>query len=92
MKPRPSRDYRLLLRLASSLLAIPTQVIILHAKKRQRFAGHVGTGSIRLGLARHGVFFSQLRLLLLRIESGIDVSESDWLNLAKLLRTNAAKA
>ena len=36
-----------------------------------------------VGLSRHGVFFSQLRLFLLRLERGLDVSESDWLNLAE---------
>ena len=45
-----------------------------------------------VGLTRYGVFFSQLRLFLARIERGFEVSESDWLNLAEYALNPGARS
>lgn len=44
-----------------------------------------------IGLTRYGVFFSQLRLFLVRLERGIAVRECDWLNLAEYVFDSSAK-
>jgi hypothetical protein len=42
----------------------------------------LANAAFAVGLVRYGLFYAQLRLLLLREQRGLVVSEADWLRLA----------
>jgi hypothetical protein len=47
--------------------------------------GTLARAAFAVGLVSDGVFFAQLQLLLLRIDRGISVSETDWIRLAEFV-------